>query len=481
MKHDRPFTSRDKVEKANFPCDQHPSKDINGTLGSEFNGKKIIICVTASVACYKTIDLIRKFMRHGAEVFVVISKAVETFIKEDYFLWASGNPVTSELSGELEHVKLANYNSSDLVIVYPCTGNTIGKFASGIDDTPVTSVLSIALGSRIPIIISPAMHEAMYYNPIIKDNIHKLELLGITFTKPVLQEDKAKVSSVEDVFRHATERLLNTGVCVNQNEGLVAKKNSSGLFFCSNLLESISSIEEYTMRSFFQNKKILISLGSTVEFIDPIRVISNTSSGKMGLSIVQVATRFGSKVTILKGYTQIDEKIYQHNKQFSQKLIGIRTTDEMSEALTRELEESKYDLVILSAAVSDFKPQSVSDTKISTDTKSLDLKLLPTLKIIDKVKQIQHTTFLVAFKAEYSISKQHLIEKSFNKLIQCNADLIVANDVGSGQNVIGADTNKVVIVDKNRNYYDFPEQKKNIVAENIFKLVYLYLKDCEDK
>jgi phosphopantothenoylcysteine decarboxylase/phosphopantothenate--cysteine ligase len=149
--------------------------------------------------------------------------------------------------------------------------------------------------------------------------------------------------------------------------------------------------------------------------------------------------------------------------------------------LTRELEESKYDLVILSAAVSDFKPQSVSDTKISTDTKSLDLKLIPTLKIIDKVKQIQHKTFLVAFKAEYSISKQHLIEKSFNKLIQCNADLIVANDVGSGQKVIGADTNKVVIVDKNRNFYDFAEQKKNIVAENIFKLVYLYLKDCEDK
>ena len=125
----------------------HPSKDIKGTLGNELFGKRVVICVTASVGCYKAIDLIRLLMRHGADVFVVISKAVEKFMNRDYFLWASGNPVISELSGNLEHVRVANFKTSDLIIVYPCTANTIGKFANGIDDTSVTSVLSIALGA----------------------------------------------------------------------------------------------------------------------------------------------------------------------------------------------------------------------------------------------------------------------------------------------------------------------------------------------
>ena len=146
----------------------HPSKDIKSTLGTELIDKKIVICVTASVACYKTIDLVRLLMRHGAEVFIVMSKTVEKFISKDYFVWASGNKVISALSGNLEHIVLADYGKSDLVIVYPATANTIGKFANGIDDTPPTSVLSVALGSKIPIIIAPAMHQSMYENEYYK-------------------------------------------------------------------------------------------------------------------------------------------------------------------------------------------------------------------------------------------------------------------------------------------------------------------------
>ncbi len=153
----------------------HPSKDIKSTLGTELLNKKIVICVTASVACYKSIDLIRLLIRHGAEVFVVMSKTVEKFISKDYFVWASGNKVISNLSGSLEHIVLADYGKSDLIIVYPSTANTIGKFANGIDDTPPTSILSVALGSKIPIVIAPAMHESMYENDIIKENIAKLE------------------------------------------------------------------------------------------------------------------------------------------------------------------------------------------------------------------------------------------------------------------------------------------------------------------
>jgi phosphopantothenoylcysteine decarboxylase/phosphopantothenate--cysteine ligase len=476
-----PSDSSDKGIFANrFQSNNHPSKDIKGTYGSELIRKKIVICITASVACFKSIDLIRLFIRHGAEVFVVISKAVEKFIGKEYFVWASGNPVTTHLSGELEHVRLANYNNSDLVIVYPCTANTIGKFANGIDDTSVTSVLSIALGSKIPIIISPAMHEAMYYNPIIKSNINKLEQMGVIFTAPVIKEDKAKVSSVEEVFRHSMEKVFHIRQPQNRDTDKVFNLNKSNQFFCKQSLDSITEINEIELRSFFKGKKILISLGSTIEYIDPIRLISNTSSGKMGFSLIKAATRFGLDVTILKGITQIDQSIYKHLRKFSQRMIEVKTTDQMADAMSQELYKSKYDVVILSAAVSDFKPQIVSDTKISTENENLILKLIPTIKIVDKVKQIQDKVFLVAFKAEYSLSLRQLITISYSKLLKCQADFIVANDVGPKHNVIGSENNKVIIIDKDRNFYDFPTQKKEQVAEDILKMVYLNLNNIND-
>lgn len=463
-----------------YQSNNHPSKDIKGKYGTELIGKRIVICVTASVACFKTIDLIRLFIRHGAEVFVVTSKAVEKFIGKEYFVWASGNPVTTRLSGDLEHVRLANYNNSDLVIVYPCTANTIGKFANGIDDTPVTSVLSIAFGSKIPIIISPAMHEAMYYNPFIKNNVNKLEQMGVIFTDPVLQEDKAKVSSVEAVFRCSMEKVFNIHQPKNQNTEKISNLSKSHQFFCKRSLDLINEITEENLNNFFKGKKILISLGSTIEYIDPIRLISNTSSGKMGFSLIKAATRFGFDVTILKGITRIDQTIYKHQRQFSHRIIEVKTTDQMSEAMSQELYEAKYDIVILSAAVSDFKPQKISDTKISTENENLTLNLIPTVKIVDKVKQIQDKVFLVAFKAEYSISHRQLITKSYSKLIKCQADLVVANDVGPEQNVIGSETNKVIVIDKDRNFYDFPLGKKDVIAEDILKLIYLKLNNVSD-
>jgi phosphopantothenoylcysteine decarboxylase/phosphopantothenate--cysteine ligase len=463
-----------------YQSNKHPSKDIKGMSGSELMGKRIVICVTASVACFKTIELIRLFIRHGAEVFVVTSKAVEKFIGKEYFVWASGNPVTTRLSGELEHVRLANYNNSDLVIIYPCTANTIGKFANGIDDTPVTSLLSIAFGSKIPIIISPAMHEAMYYNPIVKNNINKLEQMGVNFTAPVMNEDKAKVSSVEEVFRYSMEKVFNVYQPESQNTEKISKLSKSNHFFCKRSSDLINEIDEKKMVSFFRGKKILISLGSTIEYIDPIRLISNRSSGKMGYSLIKAATRFGFDVTILKGITQIDQTIYKHQRQFSQRIIEVKTTEQMANAMSQELYESRYDVVILSAAVSDFRPQIVSDTKISTENENLTLSLIPTVKIVDKVKQIQDNVFLVAFKAEYSISHQQLITVSYSKLIKCQADLIVANDVGPEQNIIGSESNQVIIIDRDRNFYDFPLQKKDLVAEDILKLVYRNLNDAND-
>src|SRR5690242_6755791 len=134
----------------------HPSKDIAATQGSEFEGKKIILCITGSVAAYRAIDLARILMRHGADVHAVMSEATASaLLHPEMMRWATANEGVSKLTGNLEHIALADYGMSDLVIVFPCTANTIGKVVGGIDDTPVTSVLSVALGAKIPIIIAP--------------------------------------------------------------------------------------------------------------------------------------------------------------------------------------------------------------------------------------------------------------------------------------------------------------------------------------
>ena len=452
----------------------HPSKDIKGTLGQELNGKKIVVCVTASVACYKAIDLIRSFLRHGAEVYVVISKSVEKFMNKEYFVWASGNEVISELTGELEHVRVANYNTSDLIVVYPCTANTIGKFVNGIDDTPVTSVLSIGLGSAIPIIIAPAMHEAMYYNTIIKSNIQKLEKLGVTFCTPVLEEDKAKVAPLDLVLSKIISTISSHNTAITP---LHPHTKANWNFFCKNETNEVYDFKEKNLLSYFSKRKIIISLGSTIEHIDPIRIISNTSSGKMGLSLVNQALNYGLDVTIVKGMTQIDEKFRKFSTRNNNcpQLIETKTTDQMAEAITSELKRREYDIVILAAAVSDFKPIVVSDKKISTDKDSLDLRLVPTIKIVDQVKHIQKNTFLVAFKAEYRIGDQNLLTRAWKKMAQSRADLIIANDVGLPDPIIGSDSNKIFALDKERNYFDFPLQKKNRLAEGIFKLIYMKL------
>jgi phosphopantothenoylcysteine decarboxylase/phosphopantothenate--cysteine ligase len=457
----------------------HPSKDIKCTLGNELSGKRIVICVTGSVGCYKAIDLIRLMMRHDAEVSVVISKAVEKFINREYFLWASGNPVISELSGNLEHVRLANFKTSDLIIVYPCTANTIGKFANGIDDTTVTSMLSIALGARIPILIAPAMHDAMYQNTIIKQNIQYLEKIGIVFVNPILEEDKAKVATVESVYLQSVDLVRNQISYSGRNN--VSTNDHSCLFFCNCPIDNSILVDDEQMRAFMKNRKILISTGSTVEYIDPIRVISNPSSGKMGYFLLKKAIDLGLDVTLVKGSTMIDMEYAKLKDQFDFKIVEVRTSQQMLDTVTEELSSKPFDIIILAAAVSDFKPEFTSNDKISTNLDSLVIRLVPTGKIVNQVKCLQRNTFLVAFKAEYHVSDRILLERSYRKLLDSDADMVVANDVGTKGAYIGSNSNKIMIVDKLRNYYDFPLQNKESVADSILQLIYMKLsKQCYD-
>ena len=407
----------------------HPSKDITGSEGDELAGKKIVLCITGSVAAYRAVDLARVLMRHGADVHAVMSEATATtLLHPDMMKWATGNDVVTKLTGSLEHIALADYNTSDLVVVYPCTANTIGKVASGIDDTPVTSVLSVALGSKIPVVIAPAMHEAMYENAFIQENVKRLQKHTM-FVGPNIEEGKAKVAEPEEVLAQAIRILSGAGPLAG--------------------------------------KKVLITAGSTVEHIDPIRVITNRSSGKMGIAIAQEAERMGAKVTLVYGHGTASPR---------GRVVKVSTSAEMRAAVAKEL-ENNYDVAIMAAAVADFTPASRSAKKLETRAGGTNLSLVPTAKIVDDVKKLSRSTFLVAFKADHGISDSVLVDKAYGKLKECNADLIVANDVGRKGSMAGSDDNEVFIVDRKKKVVHVPLDSKQAVARRLLEIVSKSLKD----
>ncbi len=183
----------------------HPSEDIIGTKGDELKDKKIVLCITGSVAAIKSPELARELMRHGAQVFPVMTKTAQRIIQPDLMEWATGNPVITKLTGKIEHVALGK--DADLILVAPATANTISKIACGIDDTTVTSVVSVAFGLGKPILLVPAMHESMYRHPILIQNIEKLRSLQCEFIGPEIEEGKAKIVSVEQTVKAVINRL----------------------------------------------------------------------------------------------------------------------------------------------------------------------------------------------------------------------------------------------------------------------------------
>ena len=393
----------------------HPSLDIVSSHGVELTGKKIVLCVAGSVAAYKAIELARLLMRHGADVTCVASGAVTKLIQPDYFKWATGNEVITKLTGKLEHIKLADYNQSDLVIVYPATANTLGKLANGIDDTPISTVLTVGFGSKIPILMCLAMHESMYDNSAVKKNIEFLKN-KIQFLSPQMIEGKAKAPEPEDVL------------------DFVLKK--------------------FGFSSRLENKKVLMTAGPTIEYIDPVRVITNLSSGKTGVLLASELISSGAKVTLIYG---------PGNKEPPKgaKIINVTTNKEMFDATKKELKK-KYDIVIMAAAASDYTPEKPSKSKIKSNKKALTIRLKKAPKIIDQVKKSQKNTILVGFKAETNLSKSALIKSAKTKLKESNADLIIANDIGTKYQK-NPDNNQIIIVDEKNTTTSGWKKKEKIV------------------
>ena len=381
----------------------HPSFDIIGTYGLELSSKRIILCVAGSVAVYKAIELARLLMRHGANVVCVASNAATKLIKPDYFTWATGNRVITKLTGELEHIDLADYKRSDLIIVYPGTANTLGKLANGIDDTPVSTVLTVGFGSKIPILMALAMHQSMYNNAAVKKNIEFLRN-KIDFISPQLIEGKAKVAEPEDVLEYV--------------------------------------LKKFGFSSVLHKKRVLITVGPTIEYIDPVRVIPNLSTGKTGVLLAGELVSAGAKVVMIYGPGK-------EKPPKGVKIISVQTTKEMLDSVKKQLKK-KFDVVILSAAASDYTVEQSSKSKIKSSKKNLIIKLKWAPKIIDQIKKIQKNVFLVGFKAEINLSKKALEREARKKMRESKADLMIANDIGSPSYKKNPNYNEILVVDSKR-------------------------------
>jgi phosphopantothenoylcysteine decarboxylase/phosphopantothenate--cysteine ligase len=368
----------------------HPTKDIQGSISSKLKGKTIALCLTGSVAVVNAPAIARDLMRHGAEIICLMTKEASDLIQPELLHWATGNKVITDLTGEVEHVRLAGERPNksglaDLILVSPCTANTIGKIASGIDDTPVTTLCTTALGSRCPIILVPAMHESMYNSAILLENIAKLKRNGVQFIDPRLNENKAKIASQEDIVNFVIQFLTK-------------QKDLSNLSF-------------------------LVTAGPSREMIDTVRFISNPSTGKMGIAFAQEILYRGGYVTIINGPGFVSTPM-------GAKVINVISAKDFVEAIKTELYLKHYDVLISAAAIGDFMPIETKSEKISSNQNELVIHLMRTPKLIDTARELQKELFIVAFKAE-TVETEQIIEKAYDRLKSAVANLIIANDVSN--------------------------------------------------
>jgi phosphopantothenoylcysteine decarboxylase/phosphopantothenate--cysteine ligase len=409
----------------------HPSKDIQESQGSLLRGKTVCMCLTGSVAIISAPIIARELMRFGAEVIAVMTEAATQLVTPSMMHWATGNKAITKLTGAVEHVYLAGerpraLGRADLILVCPATANTISKIANGIDDTPVTTVVTTAFGSGTPIIAVPAMHESMFQHPILKENIIKLRKYGVEILGPRISEGKAKIARIDDII----DRTIDL---------LVSKKDLHGM-------------------------KILVTAGPTREYIDEIRFISNDSSGRMGIEIAKEASARGGDVLLLNGKSSVEPPGYLNVK-------NVVSTNDFIEAIKKELTKKKYDMFICAAAISDYSPEECIEGKISSDNiKELHVNMKLTPKIIDEARKVNEDVFLIAFKAETNVSKTELIDRAYKRLKKSRADLIIANDVARKDIGFESVENEVFIIDPEKHVQHVPKHTKRYVATKIIDL-----------
>ncbi|MCC3867318.1 bifunctional phosphopantothenoylcysteine decarboxylase/phosphopantothenate--cysteine ligase CoaBC [Terrisporobacter mayombei] len=392
------------------------------------NNKTVVIGVSGGIAAYKACDIVSRLKKLNANVHVIMTKGATEFVTPLTFQSLSQNYVVSDMFEEpktwdVEHISLAK--KADVFLIAPATANVIGKVANGICDDMLTTTVMATTGR---VLIAPAMNTNMYKNPILQRNISSLKELGYNFVNP----ESGRLACGDE----GEGKLASPEIIVNEVVKLLNNKNND-----------------------LQGKKIMITAGPTVERIDPVRYITNRSTGKMGYAIAKIAADRGADVTLVSGPTNIEPP------SNIKKLIKIQSAEDMYNAIIDNLDENQ--VIIKSAAVADYKPKAYSDKKIKKSNDDLVIELDRNKDIAYELGKIKKDKVLVGFAAETN----DLIENAKGKVNKKNLDFIVANDLTEEGAGFGTDTNIVKIIDKEGNINKYPQMKKDEVANVILDKV----------
>ncbi len=390
-----------------------------------FSGKKIILGVTGCIAAYKSAYLLRGLIKRGAEVKVVMTPSATEFIAPLTLSTLSKYEVItnifpqSQKNGTVFSTWHIDYSVwADLMIIAPATINTVAKIAHGFADNALTTLVSAL---RCPLIIAPAADVDMYENKITQQNIHRLEESGYY----ILQAEKGELAS---------------GLSGEGRFPQIEKIIDAAEIILSGYKKDLSA------------KKILVTAGPTYEDIDPVRFIGNRSSGKMGFEIAKAAFLRGAEVTLISG--PVKESIYPEVKS-----IKVRSASEMKKAVEKELKDN--DVLIMSAAVADYKPSSTSNKKIKKEDKLTSIKLTETDDILSSL--VKKDKIVVGFALE----TDNEIKNASKKLISKNLDMIVLNSLKDKKSGFEVDTNKITIINKSGKQIKFPLLSKFQAANKI--------------
>jgi len=394
----------------------------------KIEGKKIVLGITGSIAAYKAVEILRALKKKGAKVRVAVTPYALKFVTPLTLEVLSGYPVYSEVvpqsSPEIRHTALSSWG--ELFLIAPATANTIAKIACGIADTPVTD-LALCFGKGI---ICPAMNVKMYENPITQSNLQKLKELGWEVVEPSSgylacgEEGKGRLAEIEDI---------------------------------------LDAVFYWFTPKFLKGKKVVVTAGATREYIDPVRFISNPSSGKMGFAIAKAAKAAGAEVTLITGKTHL-------RTPYGVKRIDVETVEEMKEVALREFENA--DIYISSAAIGDYKPLKKASEKIKKGQERLVIELERTpdiLKLIGERKK--DGQLVIGFAAE----TDNLLENAREKLKRKKLDGIVANDVKKG--IFGSDKTEVLFITE-RDKVHLKGLKEDVALE-IIRLIEKYLDNSQ--
>ena len=394
------------------------------------NEKKCVcIGVSGGIAVYKALDIISALKKKDIDVRVIMTESATKFVTPLSFQSLSQNMVVTDMFAEpkafeIQHISLAK--RADVFLVAPATANIIGKVANGISDDMLSTTI---MATRAKVIFAPAMNTNMYENPIVQDNIEKLKKYGYEFIEP------------------ASGRLA----CGDLGKGKLADVNT----IVEKVLEALNE-KEFT--NDLRGKNVLVSAGPTHSKIDPVRFITNRSTGKMGYYIAEEAKRRGANVTLVSGPTNI-------NPPNGINVINITTNEEMKNAILDNFEKS--DIVIKSAAVADYKAKNYSNEKIKKGEGDLVLTFVRDNDILKILGEKKSNQILVGFAAE----SNNVLENAKRKLENKNLDYIVANDITSADTGFGSEDNKVIIISKDGEEIYLDKMSKKEVASKIFETI----------